>query len=187
MKRVVCAAGMFAVTVGLAGLVGAAPGVKEGQWSMTMVIKPEGMGGEMAEAMKEMESMSPEDRAMMQQMMGSMNMKMNMSAQGMTTTISQCITNDHPVPQRDQDKDCRETHAINGNTVHFEVVCADGTSSGDVTYENDSMNGHITSTQVERGQKTSATIDITGQYQGPCAPGVSQQIADKAKRGLPNQ
>ena len=162
----------------------AAQGIKEGQWSMTMTIQADGMGDEAAKAMKDMEQMPPEDRAMMQQMMGGMKMGVGAQGMGMAMTSSQCITNDNPVPKRDEQNDCQETHSINGNTVQFDVVCPDSTSSGQVTYKNDSMKGTIKTAQTERGQATNVTIDISGQYEGPCAQAVSQRLTNKAQRGL---
>ena len=169
MKQGLSMAGAAVLVVMLANTVSAAQGMKEGQWSMTMTIQAGGMGDEAAQAKKEMDKMSPEDRAMMQQMMGSMGM--GVSGQGMTINTSQCMTNDNPVPRRDDEKDCQETHSIDGNSVHFDVVCKDSTSSGEVTYHNDSMTGHITSTRRERGRETTSTIDLSGQYEGPCRSG----------------
>ena len=138
---------------------------------MTMVIQADGMGEEAEKAMQEMEQMAPEEKAMMQRMMGGTNIGSHGQGLGMTVNSSQCLTNAHPVPTRDDQKDCQETHSIKGNTVHFDVVCADSKSSGDMTYENDSMKGRMTSTQTERGKKTTSTIDVRGQYEGPCRSG----------------
>ena len=171
MKKGLSAAGAAAMAAMLANTVSAAQGMKEGQWSMTMTIQADGMGDEAANAMKEMEQMPPEQKAMMQQMMGGMKMGVGAQGAGMTMTSSQCMTNAHPVPQRDDEKDCQETHAIKGNAVHFDVVCKDSKSSGDVTYDNDSMTGQITSTRRERGRETTSAIDIRGQYEGPCRSG----------------
>lgn len=186
MKKGMWALGASIAVVVFAYTARAAQGIKEGQWSMTMVIQADGMGDEAANAMKEMENMPPEQRAMMQQMMGGMNMGARGQGMGMTMKSSQCITNDHPVPQRDEQKDCQETHSIKGNTVQFDVVCSDSTSSGQVTYKNDSMNGTIKTTQTEHGKATNATINISGQYEGPCAQAVNQRLTNKAQRGLPH-
>ena len=153
---------------------------------MTMVIQADGMGDEAAKAMKEMEKMSPEDRAMMQHMMGGMNIGVRSQGMGMTMKSSQCLTNDHPVPKRDNQNNCQETHSINGNTVQFDIVCPDSNSSGQVTYQNDSMKGTIKTTQTEHGKATNATIDISGQYEGPCTQAVSQRLTNTAQRGLPH-
>ena len=186
MKKGMLVLGASIVVVVFAYTARAAQGIKEGQWSITTVIQVDGMGDEAAKATKEMEKMSPEDRAMMQQMMGGMNVGVRGQGMGMTTKSSQCITNDNPVPRWDEQKDCQETHSINGNTVQFDVACPDSKSSGQVTYKNDSMKGTIKTTQTERGKATNITIDISGQYEGPCTQAVSQRLTNKAQRGLPH-
>ena len=105
---------------------------------------------------------APEEKAMMQQMMGGTGMNAN----GMTTTIAQCITNDNPVPETQEN--CRQTHTQSGNTVNFETVCADSTSTGQVTYDGNSMRGTVNSHATVAGRETNSTIEITGQYIGPC-------------------
>ncbi len=139
-----------------------AEGIKEGKWSITVVTKVQGMEGQAAEAAKAMEDMSPEEKAMMQQMMGGMGMNAN----GITTTITKCVTNENPVPETEEN--CHETHSINGNTVNFETICDDSKSTGQVTYEGDSMRGTINSHATIGGQETDSTIEISGQYVGPC-------------------
>ena len=186
MKKGMLALGASIAVVVFAYTARAAQGIKEGQWSMTMVIQADGMGDEAAKAMKEMEKMSPEDRTMMQQMMGGMNIGVRGQGMGMTTKFSQCMTNDNPVPKRDGQNNCQETHSIHGNTVQFDVACPDSKSSGHVTYKNDSMKGTIKTTQTERGKETNVTIDISGQYEGPCTQAVSQRLSNKAQRGLPH-
>lgn len=166
---------ILTIGVVLAGLVVSlvgvrAQGVKEGKWSMTMLTKTEGMSSDMNDAMKEMESMPPEQKAMMEQMMGQMNLQMNATAQGMTTTITQCISNANPVPEmnKNSDEDCEETHSMDGNTVSFKVVCRESDASGQMTYHDDSMQGLIQSRQMVDGRETNTTIEIRGKYLGPC-------------------
>jgi hypothetical protein len=159
MKKGFLALGVAIGTVAFAYTAAAAQGVKKGRWSMTMTVRAEGMEEEAAAAMKEMDAMPPEEKAMMQHMMGSM---------GMTTTPSQCLTDEKPVPLQEGQEDCQATHAQTGDTVNFTVVCPEGTSSGQVTYRNDSMQGTIQATQMQRGQPSTATIDISGHYEGPC-------------------
>ncbi len=145
-----------------------AEGVKAGEWSMTMETNVEGMSEEMNEAMKAMENMSAEEKAMMQEMMGNMNMQMGAGNQGITTTITQCVSSDNPVPAMENDEDCEETHTIDGNTVKFEMVCKSSKSTGAVTYNDDAMEGQIQSQQIENGKEVNATIELSGQYLGPC-------------------
>ena len=167
-----------------------AEGIKEGKWSMTTVIRMEGMDDQASEAMAEMEKMSPAEKAMMEKMMGGMGTKMGAQGGGMSMTRTQCITNDNPVPEAEDEEDCQQTHTMKGNTVNFEVTCDDSHSTGQVTYRNDSMKGSIKSTQTENGKETTSTIDISGQYVGPC----DQNAADATSRanqpfaqGLPDE
>ena len=101
--------------------------------------------------------------------MGGMKVKTGADGAGMTTTFSQCITNNKPFPQREQDKDCQETHTIDGNTVNFEATCKDSKSTGQMTYKDDAMEGVITSQQTADGTPTNVTIEVKGQYTGPCS------------------
>ena len=93
MKRMI----VTAVVVSIGGLfftTGAtAAGIKEGEWSMTTVIRMEGMDDQAAEAMQEMEHMPPEEQAMMQQMMGGMKIGGQGGGMGMSITRTQCLTN----------------------------------------------------------------------------------------------
>jgi hypothetical protein len=165
MKRIIVPT---ALSVGILffASIGHANNIKEGKWSMTTTMHMDGMDNQMAQAQKDMENMSPEEKAMMDKMMGGMGMKMG--GGGMTTTQTQCITNDNPVPEASSEDNCTETHNINGNTVNFEVNCNTSHSSGKVTYNNESMKGTIDATQTENGQERNMKIDISGKYMGPC-------------------
>ena len=172
MKRTVFVMAVFLVLAGVFTVMVRTEGIKEGKWSMTVVTKM-AMPAEAAEAMKEMENMSPEDKAIMQQMMGGMGMQMGADAQGITTTVTQCISNDKPIPEMKNNENCQETHTMDGDTVNFHVVCnEDGTqtdSTGKVTYKEDSMQGTIQSKEMVEGNPTDVIVEITGQYVGPCS------------------
>ena len=167
MKKFIFAASVITLTLLLFVHGTSAADIKEGQWSMTITTKMAGMDDQMAEAMKGMEDMSPDQKAMMQQMMG--GMQMHAGAQGFTTTVAQCISNENPVPSASTEKDCQSTHTMNGNTVSFEVTCPDSRSTGEVVYMGDSMKGMIKSHQTVDGKETDSTIDISGKYTGPCS------------------
>jgi hypothetical protein len=159
----------FALAVIFTGRA-SADGIKEGKWTMTMVTKMEGLSPEAAAAMKQMENMPPEAAAMMQKM----NVHIGAGAGGgISTTVTQCITNQNPVPKSKRTEDCQETHDRSGNTVNFHMTCnkqdMQMESTGHVTYSGDSMEGQIKSHQVAQGRNMDATIDITGQYLGPCS------------------
>ena len=146
---------------------GARAEVREGKWTMNTVIKAAGMEQAASETQAAMQNMSPEEKEMMQKMMGNMNVNVGVAGGGMSTAITRCVTNDAPVPQMNGQEDCQTTHSIAGNTVHFETICKDSTSTGDIMYEQDSMRGTIQSHATAPGGHD-ATIDISGQYLGPC-------------------
>ena len=146
---------------------------KEGKWSMTMVTKMENMSPDMAAAMKQMENMPPEAKAAMQQMQEKMGVQMSGNGQGMTMTTTHCITKQHPVPNQTESMEgCQQTHEINGDTVNFHLTCDRSDfqmeSTGSMTYTGDTMQGHIKSHQVRASRTMDSTIDVTGQYLGPC-------------------
>ncbi len=180
MKSVIFTA---VVSLGVLFSAGAdAAAIKDGQWSMTTNIRVEGMDDQMAEAQKEMENMSEEDRAMMENMMGGMGMKMGgPGGMGMSVTSKQCITNDNPVPKSAEDEDCEDTHSFRGNTLHFESVCKDSRSTGTITYRNTSMNGTIETVKIVQGKEEKATIDISGKYVGPCGQELSESASQKVR------
>lgn len=165
MKKIIAAA---AVAAGMAVFATGAQagGIQQGKWAMTMTTKMQGAGfdAKSAAAMKAMQNMPPEKKAMMQAMMGKMNMGVSMNGQGMTTTTTACVTDQNPVPETPHHENCKTTHSTDGNTVHFEVTCPKSTSKGDVTYDDHVMKGAIVS-QTAQGK---ITTDIAGKYIGPC-------------------
>ena len=170
MKRIMVMAGILFLGAICVSSSSNAAGFKEGQWDMSMTIQMGGgMADEMAKAQKEMDKMAPEEKAMMQQMMGNMGVKMGAAnSGGMTISRKQCLTNANPVPKKEEEENCQETHTSSGNTVKFEVICKDSHSTGEITYNNDSMKGSIQSTQKHGGKEEKVVMDIKGQYTGPC-------------------
>ena len=171
MKKFILAIFVVSVGVVIFAVRLRAEGIREGKWSMTMVTKMGGMEEETAKMNKEMENMSPEDAAIMKQMMGKMNMQMDRNSQGITTTVTQCISNQNPVPDVNMQKDCKETHTMDGYTVNFHVTCDESKSDsiGQMTYTDDSMEGEIKSHQVVDGKEVNSTIEISGKYVEPCS------------------
>lgn len=166
MKKIILTA---VVSVGLFAVIHAvgAADLKEGQWSIDISIQVPGMEGQMAEAQKAMEGMSAEDKAMMESMMGG-GMGMMGSDMGMKTTTTQCITNENPVPESENDTNCKSTHTRDGQTINFDTKCDNSHSTGTVTYADETMTGTIQSTSMQEGQQYNSTINITGKYVGPC-------------------
>jgi Protein of unknown function (DUF3617) len=149
-----------------------ADGFKAGKWSMTMVTHMDSMSPEMAQAMQQMQNMPPQVQAMMQ----AHHVQMGANGQDMAITVTNCLTDQNPVPKYKNDAKmnsyCQQTHDFQGNTVHFHMNCNHSNfqmdSSGSMTYEGDSVHGHIKSHEVEDGQPMDSSITITGQYLGAC-------------------
>jgi len=140
-----------------------------GEWTITMVTKIEGMEREMAQVAAMMETMPPEQKAMMDQMMGGLNIQMDVGREGMTTTFTQCLSEENPVPDLKETHGCEMTHTTEGNKTTFQAVCPTSTLAGEITYKKSTMNGVIATRQMIDGKETNATITMTGQYIGPCS------------------
>lgn len=148
-----------------------AGGFKEGKWAMTMVMKMDNMSPQMAAEMQQMQNLPPQVQAMMK----AKGIQMGGNGQGMTMSITQCLTNNNPIPKQNKaqtDDHCQSTHEMDGNTVKFHSTCnynnTQMESSGEMTYTGDSMTGHLKNHEVTGGNPTDSSIDISGQYQGPC-------------------
>ncbi len=160
---------LFVLTVYFGGTARAEE-LKEGKWSMTMTTKLDSLSPEMANSMREVQ----EQMANNPQLQG-MGIHMGLDGQGMTTTVTHCVSKQNPVPRyskEDQD-DCQHTNDISGNKVHFHTVCnrddMQMDATGEMTYTGDSMEGHIKSHMVKAGRSMNSVVDITGQYIGPCS------------------
>jgi hypothetical protein len=84
-------------------------------------------------------------------------------------TTRQCMTRDNPVPEGQQDQECKVTDMkTSGNTVSWVVKCdtpgGGATGTGNVTYAKDKMNGVMT--METQGMKM--TYNMKGQHVGPC-------------------
>jgi hypothetical protein len=124
-------------------------GLKEGKWTMTMVTKMEGLPPEAAAAMAQA------------------------GAPGMTTTVTQCITHENAIPNTKMPPECEQTVQRNGNTFNYHITCNKPDNqmeqTGEVTYSGDTMQGLVKSHQTNAGSSMDMTIQISGQYIGPCS------------------
>jgi len=165
------ALGVAFLVVFAAGARAEAPMMKEGQWTMNVVTKIEGMP-EVDKAMKELEKMPPEALAMVNQMSEKMGVKINGTSDGIATTVTQCLNKAKPIPDPKSAENCQETHETNGNTVKFHMTCKSRQiqmeSDGWVTYNDDTMEGLYKSHQVANGTPSDMTVKMSGKYIGPC-------------------
>ena len=90
------------------------------------------------------------------------------NAKGMTSTVTQCITNENVYPNAQTSSDCERTQQKDGNTYRFHVICNRGgdqtEETSSFTYTGDTMNGVATI----HGKEVNTTTQFTGKYIGPC-------------------
>ena len=144
-----------------------AAGVREGQWSLTIITRGEGVRNDFAAGMQEIEGMSPNDAAKIRGLLGGAGASPTAGGAN-PITLTQCLSNDNPVPQLPGTAGCKLNPLIVGETVTFEGSCPNGSSSGEINYKEDSLSGRVKWTQWLNGQETNTTVEITGVYAGPC-------------------
>lgn len=151
-------------------------GFKPGQWTMTMTTVIEGNSPEAEEAReaaKQMQNMPAVARSLMQKMQGSMGASVGTDADGnMTMTMTQCLTEENPVPDSKMPKTCKQTHSVRGDTVTYQASCKDrnfeAETKGKMTYKGDTMKGESRTRQVVQGKTMDTLVKIDGKYLGPC-------------------
>jgi len=194
MKKFVLWTIGFSVTaVIFATVASAEEGLKEGKWTMTMTSKVEGLPPEVSAAMDKLGGQGHSDlqngkegvsvstgygSMQIPVTTGNANMPAGMeahadwNAQGMTMTVTQCVTNKNAIPDTKMPPGCERTVQRNGNTFNYHVTCNKPDyqmeQTGEVTYSGDTMKGLIKSHQTVHDRSIDSTIQITGQYIGPC-------------------
>jgi hypothetical protein len=150
--------GVAALALLALGGVAHAQNIKPGLWEFTTQVS--GGGGKMTDAMaqaqKQMESMPPDQRKMMQDMMAKQGVQMGTSAGG-GMAIKVCMTQE--MVERNEvsshQGDCTHTNSPRiGNTLKFSYVCSKPPSSGE---------GQVTFTSPEAyTTKMTSTTTIQG-------------------------
>ncbi len=150
-----------------------AQSMKPGLWEISTQMKGSGQTGDaMAQAQKQMESMPPEQRKLMQDMMAKQGVQMGTSAGG-GMTIKICMTQDM-VDRNDiargQQNDCTHTNSPrSGNTMKFSYVCTKPPSSGEgqVTFTSpEAYSTKMTSTTTVRGAPEKMEMQSNGRWLG---------------------
>lgn len=151
--------------------------MKPGLWEISTQMQSG--SGEMANAMakmqKQMESMPPEQRKMVQDMMAKQGMQMGSNGGGMSLKV--CMTQD--MVDRNQvashqssnnQNDCTHTNSPrSGNTMQFSFVCTKPPSSGEgqVTFTSpEAYSMKMTSTSTVKGQPTKMDMQTSGRWLG---------------------
>ncbi len=150
-----------------------AQSVKPGLWETSSKMKSGSgqMEQAMAQAQKQMASMPPEQRKMMEEMMAKQGVSMGgVSAPG-TTTAKYCISREmaesNALPAQ-QDGNCKSTSSPRvGNTMKIGFTCTNPTSSGEgtVTFLGaEAYNTKMTMNTSAGGKPETINIDATSKW-----------------------
>lgn len=146
-----------------------AQSMKPGLWEISTQMQGSGQSADaMAKMQKQMESMPPEQRKMMQDMMAKQGVGMGAGAG--TTTVKICMTKE--MVERDdvaaQQGDCKHTVSPrNGNTMKFSFVCTKPPSSGEgqVTFVSpQAYTTKMTLNSTVNGKPEKMKMDATGKF-----------------------
>ena len=157
----------------IAGLAGAAHAqtMKPGLWEFkqTPQLDP-ARQAQMAQAQKAMESMPPERRKMMEDMMAQRGVSVNMA--GGTMSIKTCITQEQaarnmaPVSHHGH---CTQDVKRSGNVIQTHFVCTDPASEGDATVTlrgSDGFTNDVTLRRERQGKTETTRVSGEGRWLG---------------------
>jgi hypothetical protein len=154
-----------------------AQGMSPGLWEVTTHLKNGAMNAEMAKMQEKLAAMSPEQRAMVQQMMASRGVNMNPAANSITA--KNCIAQDQAarsgLPQTDSHCQNTET-ARSGSTVKYAFTCTGDhpmTGTGEFTMSSPTAYAmHAVSDSMVEGKPQHVEMDIAGKWLGADCGGV---------------
>ncbi|HEY8876638.1 MAG TPA: DUF3617 domain-containing protein [Roseateles sp.] len=156
---------------GLAAGAAHAQNMKPGLWEFkqTPQLDP-ARKAQMEQAQKAMESMPPERRQMMEQMMAQRGISMNMA--GGTITLKTCVTKEQaernmaPVTHHGN---CTQDVKRSGNTIQTHFVCTDPASEGDATVTlrgNEGFSNDVTIRHQRQGKTEVTKVSGEGRWLG---------------------
>jgi hypothetical protein len=178
---------LLAAALAVLASAAGAQNLKPGLWEVTH--KMQTGSGQMEESMaqmrKEMAGMPPEQRKMMEEMMGKQGGAKGGPAGGMSVKV--CMTkemvekNELPAEQGD----CKTTHqSRSGNTMKYGVACTNPPSSGEgqVTFTSPEAYSMkmVMSTKVD-GKPEKMNMDGSGKWLGPDCGNVKPVMPPKKK------
>jgi Protein of unknown function (DUF3617) len=163
----------LAAICSLFSLAALAQTTKPGLWEISSKLdsssNPE-MAKQMAEAQKQMASMPPAQRKMMEDMMAKQGVNMSMKADG-SNVMKVCITPEMASrPPVEQQKDCAYNYPARiGNTQRFSFQCTKPVSSGEgeINFKGaDDYIGTMKITTTDKGKKETMSMSTTGKFLG---------------------
>jgi hypothetical protein len=196
MKKLVLGVACILFTfVVLISVANSEEGFKEGKWTMTMVVKNKGFMPPVSAQTGNTEGFKYDIQngrvsASVATPNGTMNMPLPANlqnnpdlsevemhgggdSQGMTMTITKCITKEDAMPDNKLPSYCEETRRREGDTFYYHAVCDQPgnqmESTGEMTYAGDTMQGVMSTRNTINGMSIDNIVDVTGQYLGPCS------------------
>lgn len=156
---------------GLAAGAAHAQNMKPGLWEFkqTPQLDP-ARQAQMVQAQKAMESMPPERRQMIEQMMAQKGVSMNMA--GGTITVKTCVTKEQaernmaPVTHHGN---CTQDVKRSGSTIQTHFVCTDPASEGDATVTlrgNEGFTNDVTVRHQRQGKTETTKVTGEGRWLG---------------------
>lgn len=163
----------------LAAATAHAQNIKPGLWEISNQMQGSGqMGDAMAKAQKQMESMPPEQRKMMQDMLAKQGVQMGAPGAGGGMTVKVCMTQEM-VDRNEvgrQQPGCTHTYGQrSGNTMKFSWVCTQPPSSGEgqVTFTSaEAYSMKMTSTSTVHGKPEKMDMQTSGRWLGGDCGGI---------------
>ena len=174
LKQLACILAAVAGATVLAGAPAHAQDIKAGLWEMTS--KVQSAGGKMEQAMammlKQMATMTPEQRTMMEGMLAKQGMNVA-SMSGNSAVVKMCVTKEmaaqSQLPMQTMGSCTQTRGALVGNTMRVSIACTQPSANGEgvVTFSN---SGAFTSSMrmstLMAGKTESASIDSSGHWLG---------------------
>jgi hypothetical protein len=171
---------------GLAAGAAQAQNMKPGLWEFkqTPQLDP-ARQAQMEQAQKAMDSMPPERRKMMEDMMAQRGISMNMA--GGVITLKTCVTKEQaernmaPVTQHGN---CTQDVKRSGSTIQTHFVCTDPASEGDATvtlHSNEGFSNEVTVKHVRQGKTETTKVSGEGRWLGADCGDVQPMKSSQAK------
>jgi len=171
---------------GLAAGAVHAQNMKPGLWEFkqTPQLDP-ARKAQMDQAQKAMESMPAEQRQMMEKMMASRGISMNMA--GGSITLKTCVTKeqaDRNMAPVNHQGNCQQDVKRSGNTIQTHFVCTDPASEGDATVTlrgNEGFTNDVTVRHQRQGKTEVTKVSGEGRWLGADCGDVKPMQSSQAK------
>jgi DNA-binding protein YbaB len=177
----------LAAACSLLSLAAYAQSTKPGLWEISSKMDSSNnpqLAKQMEQAQKQMASLPPEQRKMMEEMMAKQGLNISMKGDG-STVVKLCITpemaNRAPIEQQ---KDCTyNMPARVGNTQRFSFQCTQPVSSGEgeINFKGaDDYDGKMKITTTDKGKKETISMSTAGRFLGSNCGAIKPMVVPKS-------